>query len=201
MDHTTGNWLTALEDGDAAAVDALWREYFPRLVALARTKLADEPKRVADEEDVALSALKSFCNAAQQGRFPDLHDRDDLWRLLLRITVRKVTDQRRYNGRQRRGGGQVRGESGLMRVGEKSVGINDVVADAPSPEIAAQLADELEMRLSQLDPGLRQIAVAKMEGYTNPEIAELLDIALRTVERRLMLIRKKWEQQSIAETE
>lgn len=198
MDHSIGDWLTGLEEGDSQAVNALWRDYFPRLVGLARTQLDGLPKRVADEEDVALSAFKSFCKAAQQGRFPDVRDRDDLWRLLLRMTVRKAVDQRRYHQRQRRGGGKVRGESVFMQAEDESAGIGDVVGDAPSPELAAQLAEELEVRLLQLEPDLRELAVAKMEGYTNPEIARQLSVALSTVERRLRLIRKRWEQQSPA---
>jgi DNA-directed RNA polymerase specialized sigma24 family protein len=39
---------------------------------------------------------------------------------------------------------------------------------------------------------LRRIAVLKMEGYTNQDIAEHLGCAPVTVERRLKLIRKSW---------
>ena len=46
-------------------------------------------RRAADEEDVALSAFDSFCRGAEQGRFPQLDGRDDLWHLLVVITVRK----------------------------------------------------------------------------------------------------------------
>ena len=194
MDNSIGSWLTGLENGDSRTVNALWREYFPRLVGLARTQMVGLPKRIVDEEDVALSAFKSFCMAAQQGRFPDLRDRDDLWRLLLRMTVRKAVDQRRYHERQRRGGGKVRGESVFLQPGNETAGIAEVVGDAPSPELATHLAEELEVRLAQLDPDLRELAVAKMEGYTNSEIADQLSVALSTVERRLRLIRKRWEQ-------
>ena len=43
------------------------------------------------------------------------------------------------------------------------------------------------------DPGLRQIALWKLEGYTNPEIAAKLDCTVRTVERKLERIRAYWE--------
>ncbi len=42
------------------------------------------------------------------------------------------------------------------------------------------------------DPGLRQIAFWKLEGYTNEEIAEKLECTLRTVERKLERIRAYW---------
>ena len=105
--------IDEIKHGDQAAAQALWERYFPQLVRLAREKLSGSPRRVADEEDVALSAMDRFCRAAQQGRFPNLADRDGLWRLLLRITTRRAVDLARHETRLRRGGGRVQGESGL----------------------------------------------------------------------------------------
>jgi hypothetical protein len=45
--------IDGLVVGDAAAIRQLWVRYCHRLVGLARKKLADTPRRVADEEDVA----------------------------------------------------------------------------------------------------------------------------------------------------
>src|SRR6516164_8814650 len=70
-------WIGQLQAGDPAAVQQLWQRYFQRLVVLARKKLRGSPRRVADEEDVALSAFDSFCRQAEKGRFPQLLDRDD----------------------------------------------------------------------------------------------------------------------------
>src|SRR5262249_14633252 len=76
------HWLGPLKAGDAAAAQPLWERYFRRLAGLARKKLQGSPRLAADGEDVAQSAFKSFYRGAEQGRFPDLRDRDDLWRLL-----------------------------------------------------------------------------------------------------------------------
>jgi hypothetical protein len=57
-------------------------------------------RRVADEEDVALSAFDSFCAGAERGRFPDLKDRDNLWALLVTITARKAADLAQHNQAQ-----------------------------------------------------------------------------------------------------
>src|SRR5262249_11693198 len=102
------HWIGLLKAGDAAAAQKLWESYFRRLVALARKKLQGLPRRAADEEDVALSAFQSFCCNAEQGRFPQLFDRDGLWQLLVVITTRKAAHLRRAEGRQKRGGDQVR---------------------------------------------------------------------------------------------
>jgi hypothetical protein len=59
---------------------------------------------MADQEDVALSAFDSFCRNAEEGRFPHLDDRDNLWRLLVVITARKASKLVRAEGRLERGG-------------------------------------------------------------------------------------------------
>ena len=102
-----------LRADDHEAAQPLWERYYPRLVGLARERLRGTPRRAADEEDVALSAFDSFCRGVEQGRFPDLKDRDGLWALLVLITVRKAADLVQYNRRDRRGGGRGRGDSAL----------------------------------------------------------------------------------------
>jgi DNA-directed RNA polymerase specialized sigma24 family protein len=192
------HWINALKGGDAVAAQQLWERYFDRLVGLARKKLQGTRHPVADEEDVALSAFDSFCRGAAAGRFPQLADRDNLWRLLVVITARKAIDVVNGERRVKRGGGTVEGESAFVGTSDGSVvGLGQVVGDEPSPEFAAQVAEECQQLLDHLDDDeLRSIAVWKMEGHTNQEIAERLDCALATVERRLGVIRKRWESKS-----
>jgi len=194
-------WIERLKEGDPAAAQALWERCYPQLVRFAREKLEGSPRGMADEEDVALSALKSFCGAAQRGRFPDLADHHGLWRLLLRITERKAANLARHEKRQRRGGGRVRGGSALGNEGSAAAdqGFAGVADDAPSPQFAAIMAEEYRRLLGLLHdadrPHLQAIALAKMEGCTNREIAQQLDCSERTIERGLELIRKKWEKE------
>jgi hypothetical protein len=106
-----------LQAGDHSAAQKLWQRYFHRLVQVAKEKLQATPLRTADEEDVALSAFDSFCRAAEHGRVPRLHDRDDLWRLLLTITSRKASRRVRDERRQkRRGGNAVPSDADLKRI-------------------------------------------------------------------------------------
>ena len=86
-------WVKKLSDGNPNAAQAIWDKYFQRMADFARHKLDRLPQRVADEEDVALSAMHSFCRGAAAGRFPQLADRHDLWLLLVTITARKVYAQ------------------------------------------------------------------------------------------------------------
>src|SRR5260370_11009577 len=108
---SVSHWIARLKVGDRPAPEHLWGRYYKELVARARHRLAGAPRRAADEEDVALSAFDSFYRAAEQGRFSRLHDRDDLWQLLVLITDRKACDAVRHERRQRRGGGKVLDEA------------------------------------------------------------------------------------------
>jgi DNA-directed RNA polymerase specialized sigma24 family protein len=192
-------WLERLKAGDRVAAQRLWQEYFHRLVAMARSKLRAAQRRAADEEDVALSAFDSFCRGAERGRFPQLNDRDDLWQLLVLITGRKAVDLINYERRQKRGGALPAESSAYQPAGDRGQDceLEHVLGREPSPEFAAQVAEECQRLFASLgDPELVAVANWKMEGYTNPEIASKLDCAPRTVERKLQLIRHIWSRRT-----
>lgn len=170
--------------------ETLWRQYYERLVRYARTRLGTLPRRDADEEDVALSAMKSFYRGWSEGRFPQINDPDDLWKLLLTITARKANKRIRYQRAEKRGSGKVRGESVF---GDSATGLDEVLAAGPSAEEAEQIVSQCEEMLELLpDESLARIAVLKLEGFTNEEIADQLQCALRTVERKLFRVRLSW---------
>jgi DNA-directed RNA polymerase specialized sigma24 family protein len=188
-------WLSLLQEGDQAAAQPLWERYFGRLVGLARGRLQGHPRRVDDEEDVALSVFRRLCDGATRGRFPRLDDRDDLWRLLVTMTERKAYNLVRDERRLKRGGGAVVSAGALVASGESGAGgLDHLAGREPTPEFAAQVAEEYQRLLGRLgDAELQSIAVWKMEGETSEEIAGRLGCALSTVERRLRLIRQIWE--------
>jgi DNA-directed RNA polymerase specialized sigma24 family protein len=192
-------WLRQLAAGDPSAARPLWERYFTQLVQLARARLRGLRPRAADEEDVALSAFASFCRGVAKGRFPQLNDRNNLWGLLFTLTERKAIDLAQQEGRQKRGGGRVDGESALPHSTETGSGLDQVAGLEPTPAFAAEVAEECQRLLDGLDNDeLRQLAVAKLEGYTNAEIAIQIGCAEVTVERRLRLIRKRWEKEMIS---
>ena len=191
-------WIAQLKAGAAAAAERLWQGYFRRLVGLARHKLQGRPRAAADEEDVALSAFDSFCRAAEQGRFPRLNDRDDLWQLLIMITDRKARDLVVSERRQKRGGGKVLDEAGLRPQGAPPEGspFDQMLGREPSPEFAAEVAEEYGRLLGLLgDTNLQTVAMRKMEGFTVEEIGAELGRVPRTVKRWLRLIRQMWEKE------
>jgi DNA-directed RNA polymerase specialized sigma24 family protein len=149
---------------------------------------------MAGPEDVALSAFDSFCRGAEQGRFPQLGDRDDLWRLLFVITERKAIDLVKHEKAARRGGDKVRSLDALRGQSSNSDGAPvDVAGREPTPAEVAEIADNCRRLLSLLaDETLCDVALARMEGYTNKEIAERKALAVPTIERKLGRFRKIW---------
>jgi RNA polymerase sigma factor (sigma-70 family) len=177
-----------------AAARQIWRRYLGALLALARANLNARVRRREDEEDVFQSMYKSFCRRQQRGDY-DLANRDQLWNLLVMITLRKarnaaqrhrykIRDVRREQAEDGRGGEA----SGLPRE------VLEELSDAdPTPAQASILNEALERRLQALpDLGLRLIAMRKLEGYTNREIAAEIRLTERSVERKLERIRDRW---------
>ena len=90
VEEEVTQWIAKLGRGDADAARLLWQHYFSKLVEYARHRLDAVPRRAIDEEDVALSAMNSFCQGMAKHRFDQVNDRNDLWKLLVTITARKA---------------------------------------------------------------------------------------------------------------
>jgi RNA polymerase sigma factor (sigma-70 family) len=174
--------------GKPDAAEALWQRFFPRLVGLARKTLAGRPQRVADADDAAQSAFASFCQRARGGEIR-INDRSDLWNLIGVITVRKARRQVRREQAEKRGGGAVVGEAALMRADGSPLPLDEAAMTNPAAEFDLHCEELLEM----LEPELREFAVLRLLGYRNREIAEMHGCTERKVERKLNLIRLRWE--------
>jgi DNA-directed RNA polymerase specialized sigma24 family protein len=170
-------WYQSLKDGGSRATHQLWEMYFERMVRLARRKLVGAQRLDGDEEDVALSAFKSFCLGFQRGKFVQQGDPENLWPLLVTLTLNKAIDHVRRAQRLKRGGG--------MEV-------------EPSPELQVAAEESFQQLLDMLDAtgdlSLREVLLHSMVGESSPEIAQHLDCTLRTVQRKLQTIRMVWEQ-------
>jgi DNA-directed RNA polymerase specialized sigma24 family protein len=192
-------WLGDLKSGSDDAAQQLWQRYFDQLVRLARRKLRAATGIGAgiaeDEEDAALSAFHSFCRGAAEGRYPGLADREALWRLLVRITVRKALDQIQRQGAIKRGGGRLVGESALADGdGTRNGAVLDhFVGPEASPDLAALVAEEYRRLWSRLGhDSLRMVLDLCLEGYRRPEIAARMGCTVKTVGRKLDVIRTVW---------
>ena len=185
-----------LRSDDSAVRDVaarlIWQRYFHGLLELARSNLDKRVRRRTDEEDVAQSMFKSFCSRQQRGEF-DLAGRDELWRLLVTITLRKARNAANAHRRKKR---DVAREQTCRRAidrGRDNGYSKRCDAAAPTPAEAMVLNEALERRLEALEnPELRQISLWRLEGYTNREIADRFGCTERAIERKLGRIRSLW---------
>lgn len=196
-------WMENLQDGQSTAAQEIFDQYYRRLVGLARHKLDDRVRRVENEEDVANSVIKSLCHRAGRGDFSELQNRDELWCLLVTMTARKAASRGRRHLAQKRGKGEVRGESIVMGGGQESmadVGFDRFLHAAPAPDDLLILQETFEDLVRQVgDPALVKVIELKFEGFTNAEIGEKMQLTERSIERKLQRIRKEWES-SLAES-
>jgi DNA-directed RNA polymerase specialized sigma24 family protein len=191
--------IDQLKQGERESVQQLWERYFARLVRQAQSWLRRKAGAMpaAEAEDVAVEAFDSFCRRAEEGRFPRLEDRGDLWQLLVVIAYRKTCNLVVHEARRQPRHGRVIHTSALADGDGAS--FEEVLSCDPSPQMAAQMAEEYRRLLDALpSEELRNVAVWKMEGYTSEEIAAKLNEgkgrSLPTVERKLALIRRCWKE-------
>jgi RNA polymerase sigma factor (sigma-70 family) len=153
---------------------------------------------MADEEDVALSAFKSFCLGFQQGKFPDPGTAPNLWPLLVSLTLNKAVDHvRRENRLKRRPPQPSDGRNSPKPALAGDADWNELVSREPTPELAAAAAESFQDLMAALDQTgdatLRRITLQSICGYTTSQLAKELGCTPRTVQRKLQTIRAIWE--------
>jgi DNA-directed RNA polymerase specialized sigma24 family protein len=175
--------------GEAAR--RLWERFAPRLRALARSRLDPKIRVREDESDIVQSLFQSFF-ADQQDRPSALRGREELWRLLVWMTLCKVANVAHHHRRARR---DVRRERPWALPSDPLAHGSDLPADvpelrvlAPEDEVISRL--ELARMLRRLRKDQRQIIAWKLDGYTNAEIGRKIARTERTVEIKLRLIRE-----------
>ncbi len=181
-----------MKSGDAESAQNLWDRYFQRLVVLARGHLGIASHGGADNEDVAQSVFKSLCLGAERGKFHRITDRDNLWALLVPMTAYKSRDLLRREWSLKRGAGRVLDEAAMAGDKESFGKLDDLLGHEPTPEFAAQMAEQCECLLSRLNDRERRTAELKLQGFSNQEIAGQMVCTVRTVERRLEAVRHIW---------
>lgn len=196
---SVSQWIGQLKQGEDEAAQLLWERFYCRLVAVSRAKLKEFPRKARDEEDLALSAFDEFFRSARAGKLPRLDDRSSLWRLLVDIADKKVTSYKRWETRNKRGGGKLAIENlAGGRDEDRQAGVDALIDSALTPDYVVVFNDTLRHLLSMLpDESQRLVAIHKIAGLTNAEVAEVMKISLRTVERKFSVIQRLWKRELV----
>lgn len=178
--------------GDEAAARELVDRYAGQLVELARRRISQRLASRVDPEDVVQSVFRTFFGRVKAGQF-EFHERDDLCKLLVRITVHKTLRQVHFHQAAKR---DPRHETGQNDEGQER--IMEILARDPTPEEAVAFVDQLEHFLDRLQPQERQVLELRLQGYSSDEIARELGTYDRQVRRVVERIRGLAEQEGWA---
>jgi RNA polymerase sigma-70 factor (ECF subfamily) len=159
------------------------------LIALARKKLKSKILRKEDPDDAVQSAFRSFFHRHRLGQFR-IGSRDDLWALLVRMTLYKCGHRIEYYHAAMR---DVIREAEAPEPSGSSDFRWEALSREPPPDEAAMLNETLERLLSSLKPHQRQIVLLSMEERSTAEIAGMVCVTQKAVQRVLKGVRERLE--------
>jgi DNA-binding CsgD family transcriptional regulator len=116
------------------------------------------------------------------------------------LTLRKASDLAdRENAEKRGGGGVFQASSSPAADRDSATGLFDAIASGePNPELVVMFDEQYRTLRHQLgDDSLRQVLDMRLEGYAREEIAARLGCTVRTVTRKLDVIRRTWLQEDL----
>jgi DNA-directed RNA polymerase specialized sigma24 family protein len=179
------------ERNEAARI--IWERFYSPLQSLVRRHLDSRIRRREDEEDILQSMYACLCAGQLKGKAAPA-SREELWKLMARITMCKVVNTAHRHRAARR---DVRRERTDPPGGAPSGSqfptwmLEHIARAQPSPEEKLIVLDELHRLLQGLTEELRQIVLWKLDGFTNAEISCMIGRTPRCVELKMQLIRHR----------
>jgi RNA polymerase sigma factor (sigma-70 family) len=197
MDDVSLHLLARWREGDQHAATELYERYAERLIALARSRLSAKLAARFDPEDVVQSACRSFFARARAGQFA-LQQSDDLWQLLVAITLHKLRRQVKHHQADKRA---IDHEASAPTATETFGLPIQALARDPAPDEAAALTDVVEEIMRGSRPVDGRIIEMRLQGYTVEEIAAETRRSERTVWRVLEQLKQRLEQWYVRDRE
>jgi RNA polymerase sigma-70 factor, ECF subfamily len=188
---TADGWqrlIDGLRSGDQRVIQEFCHLYAGPLEILAEQRLANRLRRRVGPEDVVQSVCRTFLRRMRAGEFT-LPDSESLWRLLCSITLVKIREQARLHQRQKRDMSREVPLGSLTSGDEQRH--EELEALSPSPDEAAEFAEQFELLIGSLDTEESRLVHLKLEQYTNDEAAAHLGCSERTVRRILKRVQER----------
>jgi RNA polymerase sigma-70 factor, ECF subfamily len=179
--------------GDEQAARQLFDAYVDRLLALARRRISQRLASRVDPEDIVQSVFRTFFVRLKAGQY-QIADQDDLCKLLMRITVHKTLRQVAFHRAAKRNPGKEQGQQE-----DEGDRLRELLDREPTPAETVAFLDQLELFLSKLRPEERQVLEMRLQGYSNEDIMEKLNIKHdRTIRRLIERVRGLAVQEHLA---
>ena len=173
--------LSVFRTGDQDAATQLYLRYAKRLRALVKEQCSNELARRLEEDDIVQSVFRTFFTGAKQGLYK-VPGGQDLWRLLLVISLNKIRAKGAYHSAAKR---DARRTASL-----DAVGFGGEPSEHDSGE-QAFFQVVVQEALATLKAEHREVVELRIQGYEVDEIAAKCNRAKRTVERFLQEARKR----------
>ncbi len=166
--------------GSEDAATALYLRYAKRLQALAKAQTGKQLATRFDPEDVVQSVFRTFFRRAVENGY-DVPAGDELWQLLLVLSLNKIRSLAAYHRAQKRDVARTNRPEHFEEMYEGSSGENEVAY-----ETMRLVIDEL---VAELPSPKNRIIELRIEGHEIQQIAEMTNRSMRTVERTLQQFR------------
>ncbi|MEO1524874.1 MAG: ECF-type sigma factor [Planctomycetota bacterium] len=189
-DEPISEWIQNLKEGDSSAAEDLWRVFFERVRQYARGQLGHLPKRVADEDDLAITVFHAVVAGTQEGRFRQMESRRDFWKLLVVIASRKASNLRRKQAQRREAGESALIDASQLEELHPMQNLQDHRDEFIDIDAVYGACEDL---LSELHGSMRRVALLRLEGHTNEEISKIIGRSVKTVEHYFNRIRNQWQ--------
>ena len=165
--------------GSESAAQELFDRYCNKLLQLAKRRIGHRLNGRFDADDVVQSAFRTFFVRLRNDEF-EFANADDLFKLLVRLTVRKTLRRIEHHRAAKRDA-----TAELVPTGDGSDPFARLAGHTPAPEMEVALIDEFEQFMGQLQPFERQVLELKVQGHSSTEIAEKLGTYDRKVRRAI----------------
>jgi RNA polymerase sigma-70 factor (ECF subfamily) len=184
--------VNEVQAGSESAAKDLFDKYCERLLRLAKRRIGQRMSSRFDPEDVVQSAFRTFFTRVKNDEFEFAHE-DDLFKLLVRLTVRKTLRRIQYHRADKRNP-----EVEMGRQSDGSEIFAHVASGEPTAEVEVALLDEFEKFVGQLPDLDRQVLELKVQGYSTVEIADRLGTYDRKVRRIIERLQEMSDDQEFA---
>jgi RNA polymerase sigma-70 factor (ECF subfamily) len=175
-----------LREGDPRAAEELFVQYARQLIRLAEQHLSRNLAGKVEGEDIVQSVFRTFFRRSAEGEFR-IDSSDQMWRLLVQITLRKARAKGRYHTAERR-------DVNADESGGDKVWFEEAITQEPGPEQAVVLVDQIEALVRGLPELYATVLDMRLQGYSVAEIAPQVGVSRQTIYRALGLLQQRLNQ-------
>ncbi|MCA9057276.1 MAG: sigma-70 family RNA polymerase sigma factor [Planctomycetaceae bacterium] len=176
--------LRQFEEGEEGAAAGLYFRYARRLFGLVRHEMSPALKRRVEADEIVQSVFRSFFRRAR-GKQYDIPEGDELWSLLLVMTLNKIRKKADYHTAQRR---DIRRTVNPSNEAMAQFRTTDGSNEDEAVVMLKMVIDEL---VEGLHPVKAEMIRCRISGFEIQEIADRTQRSKRTVERTLQEFRDR----------